>query len=112
MGKATEELAPYREQIVDLTPATGDMADTAAQVAQLDLVISVDTSVAHLTGALARPVWVLLSINSDWRWLLTCEDNPWYPTARLFRQSNAGDWSDVVERVACALTKLTEQKAK
>lgn len=80
-----------------------DFADTAAVVSQLDLVISVDTSVAHLAGALARPVWVLLPFVPDWRWLLDREDSPWYPTARLFRQPKPGDWANVIERLDAEL---------
>jgi tetratricopeptide (TPR) repeat protein len=76
-----------------------DFADTAALVSELDLVITVDTSVAHLAGALGKPVWILLPFVADWRWLREREDSPWYPTARLFRQSVAGDWGSVVERV-------------
>ena len=76
-----------------------DFADTAAVVAQLDLVIGVDTSVAHLAAALGRPTWILLPFAPDWRWLLDREDSPWYPTARLFRQQARGDWVSVIERV-------------
>ncbi len=80
-----------------------DFADTAALVSCLDLVISVDTSVVHLTGALAKPVWVLSRFNGCWRWLADREDSYWYPTARLFHQRRAGDWAEVVERVKAAL---------
>jgi len=73
--------------------------DTAAAVSNVDLVISVDTSVAHLAGALGKPVWVLLPLCPDWRWLLDRDDSPWYPTARLFRQPDIGDWESVVGRV-------------
>ena len=76
-----------------------DFRDTAALVELMDVVISVDTAVAHLAGALAKPVWVLLPWSPDWRWLLGREDSPWYPTARLWRQSRAGDWAGVIERV-------------
>ena len=76
-----------------LLEARRDFDRKAALVAALDLVISVDTSHAHLAGALARPVWVLLPFSPDWRWQLDRTDSPWYPTARLFRQRSAGDWS-------------------
>ena len=89
--------------IVDLSPHFGDFADTAAAIAKLDLVISVDTAVAHLAGALGKPVWILLAFSPDWRWLLEREDSPWYPTARLFRQHQRGDWENVFDRVAEAL---------
>lgn len=80
-----------------------DFSDTAALISNLDLVISVDTSVAHLAGALAKPVWVLLPYVCDWRWLLDREDSPWYPTARLFRQDDTRAWDNVIARVHCAL---------
>ena len=89
--------------IVDLSPHFGDLADTAAAIAKLDLVITVDTAVAHLAGALGKPVWILLAFSPDWRWLLDREDSPWYPSARLFRQRQRGDWEDVFDRVAPAL---------
>jgi tetratricopeptide (TPR) repeat protein len=85
--------------IVDLSSYLGDFTETAALACCLDLVISVDTSVAHLAGALGRPIWVLLSYAPDYRWLLDRDDSPWYPTARLFRQSATRDWAEVVERV-------------
>ena len=78
-------------------------ADTAALISNLDLVISVDTSVVHLAGALAKPVWVLLPFIPDWRWLLDREDSPWYPTARLFRQDETREWDNVVARVQASL---------
>ena len=80
-----------------------DFADTAAAVSALDLVITVDTSVAHLAGAIGKPVWVLLPQSPDWRWLLDREDSPWYPSARLFRQIGRGDWAGVIARVAAEL---------
>lgn len=80
-----------------------DFSDTAALVEAMDLVISVDTSVAHLAGALGKPVWVLLPYSPDFRWMLAREDSPWYPSARLFRQPAVGDWSSVVLRVCEAL---------
>jgi Flp pilus assembly protein TadD len=83
-----------------------DFADTAAVISQLDLVISVDTAVAHLAGAMAKPVWILLPFAPDFRWLLGREDSPWYPTARLFRQPRMGDWASVIARVRDALVAL------
>jgi hypothetical protein len=80
-----------------------DYADTAALISQLDLVVTIDTSVAHLAGALGRPVWIMLQHSADWRWLLDRNDSPWYPTARLFRQRRAGDWQTVVSEVTSAL---------
>lgn len=77
-----------------------DFADTAAALMNLDLVISVDTAVAHLAGALGRPVWTLLPCNRDWRWLLERDDSPWYPSMRLYRQQQYGQWSEVITRVA------------
>lgn len=93
-------------KVEDLSNQLNDFADTANLVAQLDLIISVDTSVAHLAGAMGKPVWLLLSFVSDWRWMLDREDSPWYPTMRLFRQSELGDWTGVFQRVAKELTKL------
>ncbi len=86
--------------VADLGPALGDFAETTAVIANLDLVISVDTAVAHLAGALARPVWLLLPCVPEWRWLLDRNDSPWYPTMRLFRQRKAGDWEELVEHLA------------
>jgi Tfp pilus assembly protein PilF len=90
-------------RVDDLAPALGDLADTAAVIENLDLVVSVDTASAHLAGALGKSVWLLLPYVPEWRWLLNREDSPWYPTMRLFRQHQAGDWADVVERVKVAL---------
>ena len=86
--------------VADLAPILGDFAETAAVIANLDLVISVDTAVAHLAGALARPVWLMLPYVPEWRWLLERDDSPWYPTMRLFRQRKAGDWEGIVEHLA------------
>ena len=83
-----------------------DFGDAAAIIASLDLVISVDTSLAHLAGATGKPVWILLPFSADWRWLRGREDSPWYPTARLFRQPGPGDWTSVMQRVAEELRKF------
>ena len=95
--------AASQPALIPLEGLLRDFADTAALMAQLDLVISTDTSVAHLAGALGRPAWVLLPFAPDWRWLLEREDTPWYPTLRLFRQSAPGDWPAVIQRVHDAL---------
>ncbi|HTR85589.1 MAG TPA: tetratricopeptide repeat protein [Reyranella sp.] len=100
---ADAELLARRKDILDFGRELGDFSDTAGLVEQLDLVISVDTAVAHLAGALGKPVWILLSFVPDWRWQLDRSDSPWYPTARLFRQDETRSWSDVVRRVASAL---------
>jgi len=88
---------------IDLAPYLSTFAETAAAVAQLDLCISVDTALAHLAGALFRPVWVLLPFSPDWRWLVERTDSPWYPTATLFRQRRPDDWAGVFDQVAGAL---------
>jgi tetratricopeptide (TPR) repeat protein len=93
-------------KIADLSPWLVDFAETAAAVCCLDLVISVDTSVAHLAGALGRPTWLLLRYPPEWRWLLERQDSPWYPTARLFRQRKGGDWPCVAREVASALAQM------
>lgn len=93
-------------QIKDHQHELEDLSDTAALIGELDLVISVDTSVAHLAGALARQVWVLLPFVPDFRWLLDRSDSPWYPTATLFRQPKAGDWDSVIRNVRGELIKL------
>ena len=102
-GPQAEELALHQAPMQNLSNHLGDFADTACVLAQLDLTISVDTAVAHLAGALGKPVWVLLPFAPDWRWMLKREDSPWYPTMRLFRQSQAGDWAGVMQRVEQAL---------
>ncbi len=97
-----EDDAPLMAQHPDILhfgSELADFADTAAVISQLDLVISVDSAVAHLAGAMAKPVWILLPFNPDFRWLLGRDDSPWYPTARLFRQPAAGDWPSVIARM-------------
>jgi tetratricopeptide (TPR) repeat protein len=104
-------LAPWHETgIVDLSPHLATFDDTAAAVQNLDLVISVDTSVAHLAGALGRPVWVLLSFVPDWRWLLDRDDSPWYPTMRLFRQEALDEWDAPLAEVRRELEALARQQ--
>ena len=91
---------------LDISAELGDFADTAAVIESCDLVVSVDSSVAHLAGAMGKPAWVMLPWIPDWRWLLDREDTPWYPTLRLFRQPSRGDWTSTIARVAEELTAL------
>lgn len=107
-GSHQAELADPR--VIDLSDQLQDFADTAAMICQLDLVITVDTAVAHLAGALGKAVWILLSFAADWRWLSSRNDSPWYPTARLFRQSQRRDWAGVCQEVTIALKQLLEQR--
>lgn len=95
--------------ILNLGDGLDDFADTASLISQLDLVVSVDTSVAHLAGALGKPVWILATHAPDWRWLLGRNDSPWYPTARLFRQSESREWRSVIDRVREALPEFADQ---
>ncbi|MDP9172417.1 MAG: tetratricopeptide repeat protein [Planctomycetota bacterium] len=90
-------------RLIDWTSELSDFADTAALISNLDLVITVDTSVAHLAGAMGKPVWVLLPFAPDWRWMLDREDSPWYPTMRLFRQQRAGEWQPPIDRMVEAI---------
>jgi hypothetical protein len=107
VGERADDLARLPAGLVtDLAPQLADFAESAAAISELDLVITVDTAVAHLAGALGRPCWVMLRFAPDWRWLLEREETPWYPTLRLFRQRARGDWEDVVARVRAALQEL------
>jgi hypothetical protein len=85
-----------------------DFQDTAALLQHMDLVVTVDTVVAHLAAAMGRPVWLLLPFVPDWRWLLDRDDSPWYPTVRLFRQPRFGDWRSVIDRVIHELPNALE----
>ena len=108
IGPDADQATPWVAQgkLVDLTPHIRDFADTAALISNLDLVVTIDTSVAHLAGALARPVWTLLHYAPDWRWMLERSDSPWYPTMRLFRQKQPGDWQGVMVEVKKALQEM------
>jgi len=100
-GPGAEEMKqlPPDVRLIHLGEELKDFVNVAAIVANLDLVISIDTSVAHLAGAMGKPVWILLNKGCDWRWFLEREDSPWYPTARLFRQTTPGGWPEVVNRI-------------
>ena len=102
------DTAPF--PLLDLTSRLDDFADTAALIETLDLVIAVDTAVAHAAGALGKPVWLLSRFDACWRWLQDRDDTPWYPTMRLFRQTSPGDWEGVIRRVAEALAEFREAR--
>lgn len=101
-----------RPSVVPLGPLFTNFNDTAHAVSRLDVVISVDTSVAHLAGAMGVPVWLLIPFVPDWRWQVQRPDSPWYPSARLFRQTHAGDWSAVMARVGSVLDELSRVSAR
>ena len=109
-GEAALQAAapPSGLSIHDRTDELADFADTAALIEALDLVITVDTAVAHLAGALGKPVWILNRHDACWRWLLDRYNSPWYPAARLFRQPSPGDWDSVIAQVATALRALVQ----
>jgi len=113
-GEAAKELnqVPGNTLEINLGPELDDFTDTAGLIANLDLVISVDTSVAHLVGAMGKPVWVLLPFVPDWRWMLSRSDSPWYPTMRLFRQNRRNDWGGVIEQVVHELQLLLKSTSK
>jgi ADP-heptose:LPS heptosyltransferase len=110
MRDADRALFPQWSRAEDVGRELREFRDTAALLEALDLVITVDTSVAHLAGALARPVWVLLPYMPDWRWLLDRTDSPWYPTARLYRQPALRDWPSVLARVRADLVALAARQ--
>ena len=101
-GEDAEKLAS-ESRVTHVGGELANFTDTAAAIALADLVISADTAVAHLAGAMGRPLWVLIPFQPDWRWTLDGETSPWYPTARLFRQTSLGDWDGVIARVAAEL---------
>jgi hypothetical protein len=112
-GAGEEQLAdaPFAvEPLGDAVDVDASFCDTAAVIMNLDLVITSDTAMAHLVGALGVPVWLALNFSPDWRWLLEREDSPWYPTMRLFRQTQLGDWPSVFERMAAELKTLVARK--
>jgi len=107
-GPAAAEVLPHLPEDRDWTACLEGFGNTAAALESCDLVITIDTSAAHLAGALGRPVWLLLKYAPDWRWMIGRDDSPWYPTARLFRQAAPGDWAGVVAAVETALANWME----
>ncbi|HCR12193.1 MAG TPA: glycosyltransferase family 9 protein, partial [Solidesulfovibrio sp.] len=112
MGEAAGQIRELglEGRLADSMGGVRDFMDTAAIVAGLDLVVSVDTAVVHLAGALGRPVWVLSRFDACWRWLCNRETNPWYPGARVFGQPAPGDWDAVVARVAAELARFARER--
>jgi Flp pilus assembly protein TadD len=108
-GTASEQAKnpPKEMTITDYTADIKTFADTAAMLANLDLVITVDTSVAHVAGAIGRPIWIMIPIRPDYRWMLDRDDSPWYPTMRIFRQKTRGDWGEVISRVKDSLLQFS-----
>ena len=103
--------SPLRHRVIDWSGDFHDFSDTAALIDNLDLVIAVDTSVAHLAGALGKPMWLLNRYNTCWRWLLDRDDSPWYPSVRQFRQDKTRKWDPVIARVAAALRDYVQRAA-
>ncbi len=114
VGPAAEQAArpPAGMELVDYTAELHDFAETAALIKNLDLVVTVDTSVAHLAGALGHPVWTVLWTNCCWRYLLERDDSPWYPTMRLYRQPRMGDWASVMQHLRRDLEPLVNAKVR
>ena len=110
-GEAAEQVKELPEDLFVVDGSSGDknLAETAGLVAMLDLVITTDTCIAHLAGAMGKPVWIMLPHLADWRWMEKVETTPWYPTARLFRQKSPGDWAEVLERVSAELGSFRSQ---
>jgi ADP-heptose:LPS heptosyltransferase len=113
VGGGADELAmpAFAGRIADLGRRFASFGDTTQAIAELDLVIAVDTSVAHLAGALGKPVWTLLPFDADWRWMTGRQDSPWYPTMTLFRQPKPGDWTEVIRQIEVAVRVFADQTA-
>jgi Flp pilus assembly protein TadD len=113
-GEASKEAqaAPLGMRLTDWTAELNDFGDTAALIANLDLVISIDSAAAHLAGAMGKAAWVMLTFDADWRWLLGRWDSPWYPKMRLFRQEEIGDWTRPIAEVAASLREMAGKGAR
>jgi hypothetical protein len=111
-GPASQQVEEFSNQIHfdNYGEKFEDFTDTAGLIENLDLVISVDTAVAHLAGSMGKPVWVLLPFTADWRWMRNREDSPWYPTMRLFRQKNRGCWDEALQCMANELSQWVHQR--
>ena len=111
VGPAASQIAAngWSDRILDVSPLLNDFAETAGALSKMDLLITVDTSIAHLAGTLQVPVWLLVPFVPDWRWLLDRQDSPWYPSMRLFRQPALGDWPSVIKAVAAELNAISKE---
>ena len=112
VGPGSDQLRSWEHgnRVIRFEPEDRDMLETAALIKNLDLVVTIDSAVAHLAGALGKPVWVALPFVPCWRYLLDREDNPWYPTMRLFRQRHAEDWPGVFQRIADEISRLCSRR--
>ena len=114
-GFGSEQISQVDFPVLDLADrldAAGAFVDTAAVIRSVDLVVTSDTAIAHLAGALGAPVWLALQQAPNWRWLRNREDCPWYPTMRLFRQTALGDWAGVLQRIAAELRSDRSRQAR
>jgi tetratricopeptide (TPR) repeat protein len=110
LQKENDEMVGFSaDNLLDLTNKMSDFDHTAAMIMQMDLIICVDTAIAHLAGALGKPVWILLATLPDWRWMRDRDDSPWYPSARLYRQRKNGDWGSVISNVQADLAQLVNK---
>lgn len=112
LGPDAEQTKMYADKLIDITGSIRDFGDTAAIISQLDLVITIDSAVAHLAGALGAPGWIMLKHAPDWRWLLSRDDSPWYSSLQLFRQKEPGNWDSVTGRLVEALRKMKATRKK
>jgi tetratricopeptide (TPR) repeat protein/glycosyltransferase involved in cell wall biosynthesis len=111
-GEGINEIDDFAGSIINLNDKINDLADTAAIISNLDLVITVDTSIAHLAGAMGKEVWVLIPYLPDWRWLIDRQDSPWYPSMKLFRQDKPKDWEGVLKNIDRELKKIVDEKER
>ena len=108
LGRPADQEAVIASGMLDLAPRLNSFADTAAALMHIDVLVTVDTAIAHLAGALGRPVWLMLPFDPDWRWMLEREDSPWYPTIKIFRQTQPGDWTGVLHKIADDMQKFLQ----
>ena len=102
-GRGSEQVCPNELKLADYTNDLHDLADTAALITNLDVVVTCDTAVAHLAAAMGRPTWIALPFASPWRWMYERGDSPWYPSVRLFRQTEPGNWQTPIGKIAAEL---------